>query len=297
MGKKEKFSIVLISILLISNLLLFKMLSKVDNKIMDIQYQNVELREDIDSISKNVNDSVKEFTDEQRWLKLESMDIINFSDDLKEANVKIKWSLRELNKGDKVYLIYGCYDDDPSEIENWDIVLVDKDNTLNYEEKLSLNADKNYYFKVKVKNSSKTIIENLTNIELNKMIEDRIQIQTYFKSRSTTNIDMYINLVNDYLIKNNAGNSIISDNIIDKLKIRNIWFEIFIGDEEVIHKDIIKDGIEEIEGLKIENPYGLEIVDYNESMSLNNDIKVPGRIKVYIEDYLGNKYEEIFDDR
>lgn len=298
MGKKEKFSIILITILLISNLLLFKILSKVDNKIMDIKDLNSQLRKDIDSISKNVNESVKELTDEQRWLKLGSKDILSFSDDLKEANVKIKWSLRELNKGDEVYLIYGSYNNDPSEVENWEIALIDENNNLNYEENLTLSTDKNYYFKVEVKNSSKTIIENLTNIELNDMIEDRIQIQTYFKTRTSTNINMYMNVVNNNnLMKNTVGDINLSEEIKNKLKIKNISYDIYIDGEKILTKQLLKDGLEEIDGLKIENDHGLEILDYAENLNVDNDMQYPATIIVYVEDYFGRIDKNIFDDR
>lgn len=298
MGKKEKFSIILIVILLVSNLLLFKMLSKVDNKIMDIQDQNSVLREDIDSISKDVNESVKEFTDEQRWLKLQSQDILSFSDDLKEANVKIKWSLRELNKGDKVYLIYGSYNNNPSEIEDWKIVLINEDNNLNYEENLTLRTNKNYYFKVEVKNSSKTIIENLTNIELNNMIEDRIQVQSYFKTRTKTNINMHMNVVNNNnLMKNTVGDINLSQEIENKLKIKNLSYDIYIDGEKILTKQLLKDGLEEIDGLKIENEHGLEILDYDENLTIDNDIQYSATIIVYVEDYFGKIDRNIFEDR
>lgn len=297
MDKKNKFSIILITILLVSNLLLFKMVDSVDKKIMDIQYQNIEVRQDIDSISKNVNDSVKELTDEQRWLKLESKNIVNFSENLVEAEVKIKWSLRELNEGDKVYLIYGAYDDNPSEVEKWEILLVNDENNLNYEKNLTLSTSRNYYFKVEVKNNSKTIIENLANIEIKEMFENRIQIQTYLKTRSNTHIDISMNIVNDNnLMENDSNDLILSEDIKNKLKIKNIKYKIYVGEEEIASKYILKDGLEEIEGLIIENN-GVEIIDYDESIDIDNDIQAPAKIVVYVEDYFDKKYEKVFEIR
>jgi hypothetical protein len=298
MGKQEKFAIVLIIILLISNMLMFKILNQVDDKMMTVQEQSAQLRQDIDSISKSVNDSVKELSDEQKWLKIDSQNILSISDDLKEATIQLKWSLREKNSDDKVYLIYGSYKENIDEIDKWELVEVKEKDILSYEETLTLATDKNYYFKVEVINNSKTIIENLTSIELTSMFKERIQTQTYFKSRTDKSIEIYLNLVNDSNLRNiTSSDLVVNEDTKQLFKIRNVKYRIYINDSIILEKDLLKDGIEEIEGVKIENNSGLEIIDYEESLEVENDLNSSGTIEVIVEDYFGNEYNETFSDR
>jgi hypothetical protein len=298
MGKQEKFAIVLIIILLISNMLMFKILNQVDDKMMTVQEQSAQLRQDIDSISKSVNDSVKELSDEQKWLKIDSQNILSISDDLKEATIQLKWSLREKNADDKVYLIYGSYKENIDEIDKWELLEVKEKDILNYEETLTLATDKNYYFKVEVINNSKTIIENLTSIELTSMFKERIQTQTYFKSRTDKSIEIYLNLVNDSNLRNiTSSDLVVNEDTKQLFKIRNVKYRIYINDSIILEKDLLKDGIEEIEGVKIENNSGLEIIDYEESLEVENDLNSSGTIEVIVEDYFGNEYNETFSDR
>ncbi|SHH88063.1 hypothetical protein [Clostridium grantii] len=298
MEKKEKFAIVLIIILLISNMLMFKILNQVDNKMMTVQEQSGQLRQDIDSISKSVNDSVKELSDEQKWLKIESQNIMSISDDLKQATIQLKWGLRELNSGDKVYLIYGSYKENIDEINKWELVEVEQKDVLSYEETLTLETDKNYYFKVEVINKSKTIIENLTSIELTSMFKERIETQTYFKSRTDKSIEVYLNVVNDSNLRTiTSKDLLINEQTKELFKIKNIKYRVYINNEIVLEKILLKEGIEEIEGVKIENNHGLEIIDYSENIELENDVNVAGTIEVIVEDYFGNIYKESFTDR
>jgi hypothetical protein len=298
MGKQEKFAIVLIIILLISNMLMFKILNQVDDKMMTVQEQSAQLRQDIDSISKSVNDSVKELSDEQKWLKIDSQNILSISDDLKEATIQLKWSLREKNADDKVYLIYGSYKENIDEIDKWELLEVKEKDILNYEETLTLATDKNYYFKVEVINNSKTIIENLTSIELTSMFKERIQTQTYFKSRTDKSIEIYLNLVNDSNLRNiTSSDLVVNEDTKQLFKISNVKYRIYINDSIILEKDLLKDGIEEIEGVKIENNSGLEIIDYEESLEVENDLNSSGTIEVTVEDYFGNEYKETFSDR
>lgn len=297
--KKNKVVIgLVIAVVLITNIRMYFLLNRIKQDVRNINFQIGALDRNINNIESKVSNSVSRLIEEKKWLYNIDYDITDISKDLKNVSINLKWSIRDLKKGTKMYLLYGVANEENNEVEKWNEIEAEDLGDLNYGAQLTLPFQNNYKFKILAKDTENTISQNLTYINFLDRIKGRVDIHPNPMRKSSgenhVNMRFSVEVENQYNLRYWNNDSIsIDENL---LKIKNVKIRIYSNEklkkEMEIYKDgqIIDENAEYSEPFKHDRDIKLEKIRYEGNIdydSLPDSYEV---IEVILEDYLGREY-------
>ncbi len=302
--KKYKIYI-LIAIFIIFNMKMYFHIVSLRQEVSNINNNINSLDRSINNISSSVSHTVNQIVEEQKWVRNIDYSIVDISKNLDSVTVKFKWSMRELSKDYKMYLLYTGKDN--SNGDKWTEVAAEDLGNLNYSTQITLPYENNYKFKIIAKNNNNNISENLTEINFLESLSNRVDIQAMPREKSTSankvNFKFEVNItsVTDlYLAPEKLGKNIKLDE--NLLKLKNIRVKVYSNDELKKEIEVLKDGkiIDsnaryEIEPFEVREGHKLERISYSTNLQYENALYSYEEIEVIVEDYLGRKYTKISD--
>lgn len=254
----------------------------------------------VDNIHSDVTNTMNKIYNENKWIYNADYSISEITKDLENVTFTLKWSLRDLDKGSKVYLLYGEEEEKNNEITYWKEVLAEDMENLNYKSQLTLPYKKNYQIKVVAKNYKSIKSEEMIKIDFLSKLNNRIKIvaspQSKRISNSHVNLDFSINVENRYDLMDEALDKFVNNNL---LKLKSIKIKIYSNNQVKKQFDIFKNGKAVYEGAFYTEPFKgkeeikLESVEFYgkvEYDSIENSIE---KIEVIVEDYNGRTYTEV----
>lgn len=295
---KKKILYAAIAILLIANIKTIYDLENMSTEINNITNSIQSLHTSINSIQSNISNTVNQIYEDKKWLYNLHYEISDLSKDLQEISISLNWSIRELGKDTKVYLLYGAENQNDGQVVEWKEVPAEDLGNLNYKLQLRLPFQKDYQFKVVVKGNENVISEKLTDIKLLSFLNNRISIEPTPNektvSNSNANLNFQVRVTNRYNFNIENYMPKLDENL---LKIKNINIGIYNNDTLKKEITIMKDGKITDEKAKYDEPFKnmtdvkMQEILYNSSIQYTITTEPSyDTIEVIVEDFIGRKY-------
>ncbi|MCY6484704.1 hypothetical protein OW763_10160 [Clostridium aestuarii] len=303
---KNKILPILGAVLLILNIKMYLDINEINKGLGRVDNHIDWVSNSVNDIKSNVSNTMRKIYNENQWLYNHSCSIKDISKDLENVTFTLKWSLRNLTTGSKVYLLYGEEGEESNEVDKWNEILAEDLENLNYKVNLTLPYKKNYQFKVVAKNNKSMISERLTEIDFLSRLNDRINIHA--EPHEKTSADNHVNLGFDVSIENRYNFGYrdkelenlalnIDDNL---LKLKNIKIKVYSNDKLKNEFDILKDGKIMDKDAKIQQPFKYAPEDIKiEEISCYKNVEYYSveesveKIEVIVEDYMGRTYTKM----
>lgn len=301
---KDKFLWGFLVTILFLNITIYFHMDRIINR-LDRNYNRIEaVSTKVDSIHSDVTNTMNKIYNENKWVYNVDYSISDITKDLENVTFTLKWSLHDLDKGSKVYLLYGEEEKINNKVISWKEVLAEDMENLNYKSQLTLPYKKNYQFKVIAKTYKSIKSESMMEIDFLSRLNSRIKIVASPQSKSISNnhvnLNFSINVENRYDLMDEALDKLVNNN--NLLKLKNIKIKVYSNNKVKKEFDILKNGKVVYEGafytepfkgkeeIKLENVEFYGKVEYD---SIENSIE---KIEVIVEDYNGRTYTEISHD-
>lgn len=278
------------------------------DRITDRLYRNYDRIENVstkvDSIHSDVTNTMNKIYNKNQWIYNADYSISEITKDLEKVTFTLKWSLRDLDKGSKIYLLYGEEEGEKNnEVTIWEEVLAEDMGNLNYKYQLTLPYKRNYQFKVISKNYKSIKSERMTEIDFLSTLNGRIKIvaspQSKRISNNHVNLNFSINVENRYDLKDEALDKLVNNNL---LKLKNIKIKVYSNNKVKKEFDILKNGKVVYEGAFYTEPFKgkeeikLESVEFYGNVEYDSTENSIEKIEVIVEDYNGRSYTEVSHD-
>lgn len=298
MNKKAFFGMI-IGLCLLNIKLSFDM-ADLKNQINNINFSIQDLNHSVNSISSNVSNTVNKIYEDKKLVYNLEYDVINLSKDLKEVKIDFKWSLHELSKDYKVYLLYGALEEETQNVSKWNEVKAEDLGNLNYACTLTMPYLNNYQFKVVAKNDSNTISEKLTDIyfldKFNKRVSISAMPNTKSFSKSHVNLKFNVDITNMYDLSFEKDISGIDESM---LKMKNVTVKVYSNNNLKKEIKILQNGVLKNENAsngrpnRIPESSKVEQIYYEGNLEYDTDSNESSRerIEVIVEDYMGKIYK------
>ncbi|MCY6353828.1 hypothetical protein [Clostridium sp. ZS2-4] len=274
------------------------------DRITDRLYRNYDRIEQVstkvDSIHSDVTNTMNKIYNENKWIYNVDYSILEITKDLEKVTFTLKWSLHDLDKGSKVYLLYGEEEEKNNEVTSWKEVLAEDLGNLNYKSQLILPYKRNYEFKVVVKNDKTIKSERITEIDFLSRLNDRVQIDVSPESKSISNnhveLSFSVNVENRYDLMDKELDKLVNNNL---LKMKDIKIKIYSNDKVKEEFDILKNGksvcdqVSYEESFRKQEDIKLEKVEFNKNIEYDSTENSVEKIEVIIQDYSGKIYTKV----
>lgn len=288
---------VLAGILFVVNIKMFFDVIKIKEELSSVNMNISRLNNDINNIQSNVASTMNQIKESNTWLYNVDYKITNVSKDLKDVAITLKWSVRDLNKDYKMYLLYGEKDEKTGEVNKWNEVTSEDLGNLNYKKEIKLTYGKDYGFKIAAKNDNNTISEKLTDIDLLSQLRNRISINANptQKSSSDNNVNLSFNVhvENRYNLSFSKTPIDFDENL---LKIKDIKVKIYSDNNLKKEIHLMKGGklLEEKarydEPFKSQKDIKFETINFDGNIKYNSVKDSSEEIEIIVEDNLGRSY-------
>jgi len=297
---KKNILYILMAVLILLNFKTIYDVNNINRQVNIINHSVLSLNGNIMNIQSNISNTIQRMYEEKKWLYNTYYSVTNLSEDLRQVDVEFGWSIRELDKGYRVYLLYGVQDEKGGQVTKWNEATAEDLGNLNYKLSLKLPYQNNYQFKVLAKNDKNTISEKLTEIGFLNRLNDRINIEamprTKASSNNHVNMEFSVNVSNmvQMYLENYKTN--IDENI---LRMKNIDIKIYSSGILKKEISILKDGNLVDSNAKFDEPFRvekdmrLERLSYSSNVQYDTEDNSYEEIEVIVEDYMGKTYNKI----
>jgi heme/copper-type cytochrome/quinol oxidase subunit 2 len=259
------FSIIFIIILILSIVMLTK-INRISDELTNANNSLNRLQQSynyLESKSNTILGKIQEQIDKDKWINTSSYEYLDFTEDKLHYNVKINFSIKELQKDAKLYLLVTNKDDDNS----FQKIEVEYKGFLTFVQTIELPLNQNYQIYLASETDSNTTQEHLLDINLKDHFDYRIS-------------DF------DYTFKNDNFNfTIVVDNYgIPKFKIKTvniIILEIIENEEQAFENGEKFDITNKVTITEVKNQ---QVIKGSYPINSKNQLM----IKLELEDYFGN---------
>lgn len=286
MDKTKKILIALLIILLLSNVIMYNEIKKINNIIVNMNNYIYSLDSQLNNISSNVNS----LRNKEKLIQSQSYDINNIDEAYEKADVNFKITFNKLSEDAIAYVLYRKYksynyefiqDSNITDDEKWNKVKLEKIEALDYKTQIQLSYDYNYEMQVYVEGDKISETERLSSIDLLNKLNLRLDINSHFNTISSNGTMSYI-----VEVENNYRDD-------DKLKLKSIVSRVYYKDKLIDEIDILEDG----ESKDFEH-MPLERWSYNGNTSFepedNSDPSEYIHFETVVIDKMGKKYVKEF---
>jgi cell division protein FtsB len=290
----------LLAVLVILNIKMYLDINKTHAKLNGISNEVQNLNNNINNIESNVSNTMRKIYNNNQWLYNSDYFISDLSKDLEKVTVTLKWSLHDLNKGSKIYLLYGVEDNKNGDVAKWNEVPAEDLGNLNYQSQLALPFRNNYQFKVISKNDETIVSERLTEINFLSSLNNRIDINITPQQKSCSgnhvNFKFSTSIDNRYDLEFGKFISGIDENL---LKIKNIKLKIYSNEQLKEEIQILKDGEIVDKNASFEEPFKnhndikLQRIEYETNIEYDSTSDSNEKVEVIVEDYMGTTYNDM----
>lgn len=293
----KKILNIVIVLLIIMNISMFIKVNNVEGQLSNINQSIQNLSMNINNIESSVASTMHQIKEENSWLYNVEYKVANIDKDLKNSEITLTWSVRDLSKDYKMYMLYGVKNEKTGEITNWTEILAEDLGNLNYRADIKVSYQNDYEFKIMAKNDKNTISERLTEMSFLSQLKNRINMNANPNQKSWSNNE--VNLSFNVHITNRY-NLIMEKNPIEidesLLKIKNVKVKIY--SDSLLKKEIelMKNGkiVDEKstygEPFKYQKDIKIETIDYSGNLKYESKQNTYEEIEVIVEDYLGRTY-------
>lgn len=232
----------------------------------------------------------------QDWVTNKDYEILQIDKDYKNVTIMVHGTLKELENNSDVYLLYGKVSNKTDKEIEWNRVPLTISYGLKFAKKIELSYKENYIFKILAEGQSKSKSEELLYVFFKDDIENRIYTHMFSSESSKNNVDLNINIKNNY-----KGQ--------EKFKIKNVDINIYTNNTLSKTVPIYKNGSLVKSNSIIEIPIydrnnnlattddgGIEKLSYN--VNIKRDFKEDSntKLELVIEDYIGEEFKEEYSD-
>lgn len=293
---------ILFGVLLISNFRMYLLVNNMNEKVEDIEGIVRIINDSMDDVESDVYRSVNRLVEEKRWLYDIETEVKAVSEDLKNAKLAVSWSVRELDKGASMYLLYGVRDETSNEVAEWKEVSVPDSDDLSYRIELNVPFVNNYRFKVLARGDNRSISQELDEIDLLDKLEDRMDIDIDPNGKTSSGkhvkFSFDVDVYNIYDFRHiGQVNDGFNGNL---LRIKNINLKVYSND--VLKKEIalyedgkVVDNGDEVsyhKGPKHIRDMNVEEIEHSLTLEYDSVEDSDEVVEVIVEDYLGRTYTE-----
>ncbi len=168
---KMNSNIVLVILLVISLWMNYSNYNQIEIIQNDLSRTSNMLQNDVNDIGSDVSRILNDFKKESMWVRESSIDITNFTDDLKHAEIEISISLNEKNKDENLYVLAI-----PRKSDETFKFQVPENNGLTYKVKITLPSDYNYEMQLVGENDTFSRSGMLNKVYISNYINEIINI-------------------------------------------------------------------------------------------------------------------------
>lgn len=244
MQNSKRAAFIAILMLIILNISTYinqrSMKENLENQIMNLNNQIMNLNNQLSSYNNQISKNIESIKNEQRWTENESYKLLDFDDKTNQIKAQVNWSFKELSSNSKVYLLYGERSINSGNVENWNKVKGNELDKLNYQAEIYLSPEKNYVLKVQEESNNSSKGEELINIDLNNLINDRFYILPARDAQQGPRYEHHLYVVNNF-------------NGADFLKIKSAKAEIYV-------KGVLENTVDLMIGTALKGEIGDEII-------------------------------------
>lgn len=281
MSKKDIVLIGLIGILLIVNVVSLNRMRSLQeqmemNEHLQTQIQNVEYS--IQDITAQLDQKLTEFNQKQLWIQGKEYNILQSDRKDHTIDVGVKWSLKDLQKDEKVLFLFREHGD-----HQWTELEVTQKNGLNYYVDHTFSLNENYETQVVAVSEEGKRSEDLLQLNFNEQMNQRMQTNAFVYQAGNgmfeINVDIENNLVTEFPLTANP----------EELKITSAKAKLLFNNQVLREINLLNDS----EFLQHDNY--LETLHYNNMLNLKEEEDEFGNVELHvtIEDSLGFTYETI----
>lgn len=299
----KKINVVIIILLVVSLWMNYNNKKEIEILNSDLRNNYQMMQNNINSIGSTVRNTLEDFKKESMWVQNSDYEIIKFSDDLKYADLKVSFSLKEKKNNEKLYV--SAISQNSNDKRQFEVPTSDD---LNYIAEITLPTENNYELQLIGETAEFTRSNMLKGAYLSRYIDSLVNINgdvldsKYNKNKN----EGYFNFI---VVVNKLNNSKeFNTNFIKDLDITEIKADVYYGEEYI---DTI-DFINEINYTPVDIIFNNSIPEYDiaseygeykqqYSFSGKHEIKdvpnLPNVVMVIkVKDNKGNTYQEIIGE-
>lgn len=282
MPKKDIVLYGLIGILLIVNVVSLNRMNSLQeqmqiNENLQNQIQNVEYS--VQDITAQLDQKLTEFNQKQQWIQGKEFNIHQSNSKEHTIDVEVKWSLKDLQKDEKVLFLFREDGD-----KQWTELEVTNENGLNYFVNHTFSLNGNYDTQVVAVSEEGKRSEDLIQLNFNEQMNQRMQTNAFVHQAGNgmfdINVDIENNLVTEFPLTANP----------EELKITTAKAKLLFNGQVLREINLLKNS----EFLQHDNY--LETLRYNNMLNMKEEIGDEfGKVELHVtvEDELGFTYETI----
>jgi len=282
LSKKDIILYGLIGILLIVNVVSLNRMNSLQeqmqiNEDLQNQIQNVEYS--VQDITAQLDQKLTEFNQKQQWIQGEKYNVLQSNRKQHTIDVRLKWRLKDLQKGEEVLLLFREYDEN-----QWTELEVTNENGLNYYVNHTFSLDENYETQVVAVSEEGKRSEDLLQLNFYEQMNQRMPTNAFVHQAGNgmfdINVDIENHLVTEFPLTANP----------EELKITSAKAKLLFNGQVLREINLLKDS----EFLQHDNY--LETLRYNNMLKLREEIGDEfGKVELHVtvEDGLGFTYETI----
>lgn len=259
---------------------LFKIDHLMENSptVTNMQMHLQDISSEVYSVSSEVEATLAQFTEEQKWVQGANYSINQVNMANETIHVKFEWYLRELADGDTISFLYR----DKNKHE-WTEIPVESSGGLNFFAEQTLSIKANYETQVIATSKTGKRSNELVDVNMKEMLEDRVQIDAYLHEANKGEYDANINVYNNYFDTDYFPVTNEQDN-----KLKSAVAVLSVNGKKVKTYNLTSADDPYVESFELN-----QHIDLKEIADINIDEIQTVELRVIIEDYFGIKYEQI----
>lgn len=202
MQSNKRAAVIVILILIILNISTYlnqrSLKENFENHIMNLNNQIMNLNNQLNSFNYQISKNIESIKNEQKWTENKSYKMLDYDDKTNQIKIQVNWSFKELSSNSTVYLLYGERSISSGNVEKWDKVKGNELEKLNYQAEVYLSPEKNYALKVHEESNNSSKGEELLNIDLNNLINDRFNLMPAFDAQKGPRYEHHLYVINNF---------------------------------------------------------------------------------------------------
>ncbi|WP_226669821.1 hypothetical protein [Metabacillus litoralis] len=282
MLKREKLFLTIIGILLICNILSYSKISSLEERMglfdsMQNEISNVNYS--VQDLSSQIDMKLNEFMQNQLWIQKKEYQITNVNIAANKIDVVMEWSLKELNEGENISLLYREKTEG-----KWSELEVTKDNGLNYVVQHSFPLNGNYETQVVATSNEGERSESLVDLFFKEQLDQRIQTNAFVHQSGDGQLNVTID------INNTFKNELLSGVDIHDLKMKSAKAQLIFDEKLMKEWDLLINH----EGLHYGSDSYSESINFTELLDVTEEVgNKMGNVKllVKVKDGLGFTFD------
>jgi hypothetical protein len=147
-----------------------------ENQNSNLSNQIQNLHSQLSNLQRTLHENIELIKKEQNWTNLNSYKLLEYDQNNKKVKVQVSWAFKELATNSKVHLLYSEKNEISGALEPWNKEKSVRVEGSYYKSEIYLSPDKNYTLRVQADSPTGTKGDDLIDIDINKLIEERFSI-------------------------------------------------------------------------------------------------------------------------